>query len=272
MAISKSLDMIGAPVTNGPCFFMGRGLSSLRNISLLGGENKVALKGYLSDKTVVVADLDPTKGYLAKSITRYEKDGRTVFTKWILGKAAGDAISGFYASECTRILDTPAILDKYKVVYKSVSTAMPNEADLTCKWYLPQHTINDHRVSPTVGFSYRELARKLNGKTPTLAVLLTYSQQRAKVVQERLANDAARLQVKETSNIFVEIAAAAAIIVFAIATALLGSEKRRDKRRHVAYAIWRLLVRSGQQHKRIDVCLTCLGRLCPSRLPKFLLP
>jgi len=62
----------------GPCFIIGRGLSSLSNKSVNSYNNVTQVKGAVTDGTVISAVLDTQHGDVAKLIERRERNGRVI--------------------------------------------------------------------------------------------------------------------------------------------------------------------------------------------------
>ena len=132
-----------------PCFALGRGLTSLENITL--NATGTHLEGVAPDGTKIEALLDPNHGYVAREIIRKsrEADGH-VLTRWLLdgSRDFGDGV--FIATRSTyEVQKSNTVQTQKQIVVLQAQFKSPSHGLLTYDWHRPGLRITDWRLGST---------------------------------------------------------------------------------------------------------------------------
>lgn len=166
----------------GPLIAEGRGLSQITQPKIVTHGDEVVLEGVLKGHTLR-ALLDPHHHYAARQveILNWNRTAATYTYRQTSPHADAHGYAYFGDSECR----SAAVQAKVKI--EELSTGTP---DLTLPaWLHRGGRVLDHRVPGGVLYTYEDILRLFNGKTPSLAELLVVSQRERGQLDARKGSD-----------------------------------------------------------------------------------
>ncbi len=172
-------------MASGPCFAMGRGLSTLENIKITQDSKGIHLSGTISDGSIK-ALLDPDHGYVARKISLTSKHhGIIDSADWELKSPKRYKESPFIATDSTYSIKRSSFSrDDHYIIYDA-SFTQPDATMLTCDWHKPGFQITDNRIKPrgTIIYKSDDLPA---GITPSQLLAMSKRQSTKNTIQQYL--------------------------------------------------------------------------------------
>ncbi len=160
---------IAGPDSIGPQFSQGRGLTYCTDASVRQEGGKPVFHGKFKGFDVV-AELLPNHAYVAVSVDLITPATGKLYRRYTCSDFQKAQNGLEFATKGQFITNALEVKFDY-----SGSTFGPANFELP-KWFQQDYTIVDRRVTPPVSYSYAALLRLSDGKEPTLAEVLSYSQ------------------------------------------------------------------------------------------------
>lgn len=143
-------------MAQGPCFAMGRGLSTLENIVITTDSQGVHLSGTSPEGAVFEARLDPDHQYVATEIVnKISNPGIIKSVKWELSHPKSFNGSPFVATDSTYDIVHIKYSVNHHFVISKADFIKPDEALLNYDWHKPGMQISDSRMGSRKTIIYR---------------------------------------------------------------------------------------------------------------------